>query len=211
MGCTGQSQKGSVMEMTTCACPNHLHFHSSFVCANHLRLEGVMVSGLMVSGLVWCHLCHLCHLYPCQCRLQEGSGLALALFPHHFAFVAVVVAVVAVVVVFWAAGAVARFGGTLFPREKSASTEPVASRLICWNDFASRRDATKEEDEEQSAAEEDEDKKRWEDSSREKARGDERIRRGDVFNAPGGWFLRRCFIPNGHLSVKRRSGKKDDQ
>ena len=104
------------------------------------------------------------------------------------------------VVVFWAAGAVARFGGTLFPREKSASTEPVASRLICWNDFASRRDATKEED-----------KKRWEDSSREKARGDERIRRGDVFNAPGGWFLRRCFIPNGHLSVKRRSGKKDDQ
>ena len=118
---------------------------------------------------------------------------------------------VVVVVVFWAAGAVARFGGTLFPREKSASTEPVASRLICWNDFASRRDATKEEDEEQSAAEEDEDKKRWEDSSREKARGDERIRRGDVFNAPGGWFLRRCFIPNGHLSVKRRSGKKDDQ
>ena len=111
-----------------------------------------------------------------------------------------VVVVVVVVVVFWAAGAVARFGGTLFPREKSASTEPVASRLICWNDFASRRDATKEED-----------KKRWEDSSREKARGDERIRRGDVFNAPGGWFLRRCFIPNGHLSVKRRSGKKDDQ
>ena len=119
--------------------------------------------------------------------------------------------VVVVVVVFWAAGAVARFGGTLFPREKSASTEPVASRLICWNDFASRRDATKEEDEEQSAAEEDEDKKRWEDSSREKARGDERILRGDVLNAPGGWFLRRCFIPNGHLSVKRRSGKKDDQ
>tara|TARA_B100000073_G_scaffold324151_1_gene306800 strand:+ start:1440 stop:1925 length:486 start_codon:yes stop_codon:yes gene_type:complete len=113
--------------------------------------------------------------------------------------------VVVVVVVFWAAGAVARFGGTLFPREKSASTEPVASRLICWNDFASRRDATKEEDEEQSAAEEDEDKKRWEDSSRET------VRRGDVFNAPGGWFLRRCFIPNGHLSVKRRSGKKDDQ
>jgi hypothetical protein len=93
MGCTGQSQKGSVMEMTTCACPNHLQY--AFACANHLRLEGVMVSGLMVSGLVWCHLCP-CHLerelnlYPCQCRLQEGSVLALALFPH-FAFVAVVV------------------------------------------------------------------------------------------------------------------------
>ena len=60
-----------------------------------------------------------------------------------------------------------------------------------------------------SNAEEDEDKT---DGGPSREKREETNEYGEAtFNAPGGWFLRRCFIPNGHLSVKRRSGKKDDQ